>query len=140
MSFQAPAGTKTSAIRAGFAGLIAGGLACLWPAIASPATLPTEHVIAGWRQQSQHPLVGKIWVGRDNRLVDAGEMSRGNIVGSPVAEAVGIMRTRYLLLGEIHDNREHHLLRAGLIDAVIDPEAAAPIVGFNKPLPADASH
>ncbi|MBL8700116.1 MAG: acetolactate synthase catalytic subunit [Alphaproteobacteria bacterium] len=27
-----------------------------------------------------------------------------------------------------------------LIDAVIDPEAAAPIVGFNKPLPADASH
>lgn len=27
-----------------------------------------------------------------------------------------------------------------LIDAVVDPEAAAPIVGFNKPIAADASH
>lgn len=87
------------------------------------ATLPPELVIADWPQRSKHPLVGRIWLVREQRLVDAPAIARGVLVGSPIADAIGIRSRTFLLLGEIHDNPDHHLFRAGLIDAVTGPTA-----------------
>lgn len=38
-------------------------------------------------------------------------------------QALGFGAQAYVLLGEVHDNAEHHLLRAGLIDRLSEPTA-----------------
>jgi uncharacterized iron-regulated protein len=91
------------------------------PAIA--ATLPPELVLEAWTRQSAHPLVSRIWIARDNRTIDGPAISRGIITGSPIVDAIGAKAGQLLLLGEIHDNSEHHLFRAGLIDSVTGPTA-----------------
>lgn len=90
---------------------------------AAATTRPAELVLEAWTRQSVHPLVGRIWIARDNRTIDGPALSRGIIVGAPIAEAIGAKSGQLLLLGEIHDNPEHHLFRAGLIDAVTGPNA-----------------
>jgi uncharacterized iron-regulated protein len=54
-----------------------------------------------------HPLVGKIWAPRAGRFTDEGE----------VAAALG--GAELILLGEMHDNVDHHLLQARLVRAVL---------------------
>jgi uncharacterized iron-regulated protein len=54
-----------------------------------------------------HPLVGRIWDTRAGRFVSAGAL------------AAEIARARYVLLGERHDNPDHHRLQAALVRALI---------------------
>ncbi|MFQ5699857.1 MAG: ChaN family lipoprotein [Myxococcota bacterium] len=53
-----------------------------------------------------HPLVGKIWDVGEARFVDSGQLD---------SRAAG---ARFVLLGEKHDNADHHLLQARLIRAL----------------------
>ena len=79
-------------------------------------TLPSEQVIQAWPRTSTHPLVGKILRTSDVRITDGLAVARGILTGHPIAEALEIGGAKFVLLGEVHDNAEHHLLRAGLID------------------------
>jgi uncharacterized iron-regulated protein len=60
----------------------------------------TEHV--------SHPLVGRIWDPRGGRLVDE------------AALAAAVASADFVLLGETHDNPDHHLLQARLLRAILD--------------------
>lgn len=72
----------------------------------------------GWQQspwsswttslQADHPLVGKIWSTRKRRLVTPEE----------VAEALAA--APFGLLGEIHDNPDHHRLQAWALGAMVE--------------------
>lgn len=93
------------------------------PAAVHATTLPPEAVVASWRAKSSHPLVGKILHTRDGRIADAVALSRGILTGNPITEAIGFKGVQLLLLGEVHDNPEHHLLRAGLIDDLTERSA-----------------
>jgi uncharacterized iron-regulated protein len=53
------------------------------------------------------PLAGRIWDTRAQEWVSTTELERG------------LTRARYVLLGEVHDNAEHHRLRHGLLAALI---------------------
>ncbi len=54
-----------------------------------------------------HPLVGKIWDGRASRLVDEAALSDA------------ISSADLVLLGEVHDNPDHHLLQARLVRTIV---------------------
>ena len=54
-----------------------------------------------------HPLSGRIWDIRAQGWVSTTELERE------------LARARYVLLGEVHDNAEHHRLRRGLLAALI---------------------
>ncbi|HJM92569.1 MAG: ChaN family lipoprotein [Alphaproteobacteria bacterium] len=55
----------------------------------------------------QHHLVGRIWRSADGRFVDQKVL------------AEDLVRAAYILLGEKHDNPDHHLLQARLIELLI---------------------
>lgn len=71
----------------------------------TPAPLPQ----AGWESplHRDHPLVGRIWDVRASRFVTEREL---------VAALAG---ARFVLLGETHDNPDHHALQARLLHALI---------------------
>ncbi len=62
-----------------------------------------------------HPLVGKIWSTRAARFVDERTL-RARLRG-------------YVLLGEKHDNPDHHVLQARLVDAML-ADGRSPAVAF----------
>ncbi len=62
-----------------------------------------------------HPLVGRIWSVREGRFVDERAM-------------LGALRG-YVLLGEKHDNPDHHALQAEILHALVDA-GAKPAVAF----------
>ena len=64
-----------------------------------------------------HPLVGRIWDGRAGRFVSEAD------VRSSVA------RGRFVLLGETHDNADHHALQARLVEAMV-AAGRRPALGF----------
>jgi uncharacterized iron-regulated protein len=76
----------------------------------------TETIVAGWEKPGGHPLIGKIWSPTSAQLADGFELARGPRAATPIARAVGLKGHAFVLLGEVHDNPEHHLLRAGLLD------------------------
>ena len=53
-----------------------------------------------------HPLVGKIWDQRGQRFVDEAALS------------TAIAGADYVMLGEMHDNADHHVLQARLVRAL----------------------
>jgi uncharacterized iron-regulated protein len=53
------------------------------------------------------PLAGRIWDTRAQEWVSTTELERG------------LTRARYVLLGEVHDNAEHHRVRHGLLAALV---------------------
>lgn len=53
-----------------------------------------------------HPLAGRIWDAQGVRFVDAAEVT------------ARLRRNRIILLGETHDNPEHHRIQARLFDAL----------------------
>jgi uncharacterized iron-regulated protein len=55
----------------------------------------------------KHPLVGKIWAGRAGAFVDEASL------------VDALTRADLVLLGETHDNPDHHLLQARLVRAVV---------------------
>jgi uncharacterized iron-regulated protein len=63
-----------------------------------------------------HPLVGKIWDSHATRFVSETEL------WSAVNEA------RYLLLGEKHDNPDHHALQMHMLEELLQDEAVAGVV------------
>jgi uncharacterized iron-regulated protein len=74
----------------------------------SPETAPSEPgppwVSPGLRE---HPLSGRIWRTSDGRFIDA-------------AQVVADLRAAsYVLLGEKHDNADHHRVQAWLVDSLI---------------------
>lgn len=64
-----------------------------------------------------HPLVGRIWDQRAQRFVDEAALSR----------AIG--DAAYVMLGEMHDNPDHHVLQARLVRA-IGAAGARPALAF----------
>lgn len=79
------------------------------PALAVPAE--------GWVSSLDraHPLVGRIWSVREGRFVDE--------------RTVRAALRGYVLLGEKHDNPDHHALQARLLDAMV-ADGRRPVVAF----------
>jgi uncharacterized iron-regulated protein len=55
-----------------------------------------------------HPLVGRVWDGRAGAFSDE------------AALAAAVAAADFVLLGEVHDNVDHHLLQARLVRAALD--------------------
>jgi len=64
-----------------------------------------------------HPLAGRVWTVREGRWVDE------------AALAADLARADFVLLGEIHDNPDHHLLQARLV-AALAATGRQPAVAF----------
>jgi len=66
--------------------------------------------IGDWRSGtfSDHPLVGKIWSATENRFVDQQELLE-ILLSAPV-----------VLLGEKHDNADHHRLQARIVQTLVE--------------------
>ena len=54
-----------------------------------------------------HPLVGRIWEPRAGRYVDEAELTRA------------VTSADFVVLGETHDNPDHHILQARLLRAIV---------------------
>lgn len=63
-----------------------------------------------------HPLVGKIWDSHEAQFVSEAEL------WSAVNDA------RYLLLGEKHDNPDHHALQLHMLESLLQVDAVAAVV------------
>jgi uncharacterized iron-regulated protein len=65
--------------------------------------------LAPWRAplNREHPLTGRIWDVRGERFVTADEL------------AARLASARYVLLGEKHDNPDHHEVQAALVRALL---------------------
>jgi uncharacterized iron-regulated protein len=81
-----------------------------WPGLADAERTP---LLGGWKSdvRTEHPLVGIRW-----DLAEARPMGWDELV-----ERAG--RHRYLLLGEKHDNPDHHRLQARLVGTLAQPDA-----------------
>jgi uncharacterized iron-regulated protein len=85
----------------------------------APPSPPGRPAISlAWRSalHLQNPLVGAIWDARRGRFIE----DEGALVKAAAT-------ARYLLLGEIHDNPDHHQLEATLVRAAskVEPRPAA---------------
>lgn len=76
--------------------------------VSSSANRAPEPPARTWRSalNRDHPLVGRIW-----------DVRRGVWVDEPALVAE-LSRARFVLLGERHDNADHHLLQAELVRAL----------------------
>src|SRR4029434_10993771 len=72
-----------------------------------------------WESKAEqtHPLVGRIW-----------DVKAGSFIGEDTLVA-RLVASRYVLLGERHDNPDHHVLQAKLIRAMVEA-GRRPAVGF----------
>ncbi len=75
-----------------------------------PAAAPPIDVAWTSPLHRDHPLVGRIWDTRAGRFATEAEL-RAALVAS---------RQPFLLLGETHDNPDHHVLQARLLQAVLE--------------------
>lgn len=102
---------------------------------ASPAGGPWETTVA-----ADHPLVGVIWDARTGQTI------------SEEALVARLATSRFVLLGEKHDNPDHHRLQARVFTALLaagrrpalafemfDADAAPAVQGFLGEKPADAA-
>ena len=64
-----------------------------------------------------HPLVGRIW-----------DVKAGAFIGEDVL-VTRLVASRFVLLGERHDNPDHHVLQAKLVHAMIEA-GRRPALGF----------
>src|SRR5215470_11936005 len=86
--------------------------------VGSLATLALALVVAGcakggkieWESQVEqaHPLVGRIW-----------DVWAGAFIGEDALVA-RLVASRFVLLGERHDNPDHHALQAKLLRAMLE--------------------
>ena len=77
--------------------------------------------LAPWRAplEREHPLTGRIWEVKAARFVDASAVTR-RLAGA-----------RYALLGEKHDNPDHHAIQAALVRALL-ASGRRPAVAFEQ--------
>lgn len=73
------------------------------------ATRPAAIDLGGWQAPlgRGHPLAGKIWDTRADRFITPEEL------------VTGLAKARYVLLGERHDNPDHHRAQAALLRALL---------------------
>jgi uncharacterized iron-regulated protein len=79
-----------------------------------------EAVIAGWRGPGAHPLAGTIVDLRSGEPVVRPLPPPDDRNGSALVRMLELGRAKFVLLGEVHDNPEHHRLRAGMIDGLTE--------------------
>lgn len=86
---------------------------------ACASAAPPPGPVSEWesRHGRGHPLVGRIWDVSESRFIDAGTLEER------------LARARFVLLGERHDNPDHHRLQARLVGAMI-AAGRRPAVGF----------
>lgn len=87
-------------------------------AAACPAPQPAEIVLASWRAACAHPLCARIYATDPKsrfRQPDAAETSCGR-TSDILAAMSGPAQGGVLVLGEAHDNPEHHKFQAALVD------------------------
>ena len=74
-----------------------------------------------WRStlQLDHPLVGAIWSASEGRRISDGDL------------ASALRAARYRLIGEIHDNPDHHAIQLELLRQLAD-SGLKPIVAFEQ--------
>jgi uncharacterized iron-regulated protein len=77
--------------------------------------------LAPWRAplEREHPLTGRIWDVRAARFVESDALAR-RLAGA-----------RYVLLGEKHDNPDHHQIQAALVRAML-ASGRRPAVAFEQ--------
>jgi len=99
--------------------LLCAGVLCGCSAMMQlPVTIP-DVVGEKWYSfyQKDHVLVGRIWSPAEKRFVSQGEL----------LEAV--LRAQYVLLGEKHDNVDHHQIQAWLVNKMVEA-GRRPAVAF----------
>lgn len=116
------AGLGFSALAA-CAGPAPGGPGFSASASPAPADLPPLlNVDSGAR--AAHPLVGRIWSPAEGRNVSESEFARH------------VVNSRYVLIGEKHDNPGHHRLQAGILAELVRagrrPAVAWEMIDFSK--------
>ncbi|HSP81010.1 MAG TPA: ChaN family lipoprotein [Myxococcaceae bacterium] len=89
-------------LSASFVLLVLCGCAASAPSHRPGPAAPAER---SWRstQHQEHPLVGRIWDVRRGQWVEEAELREA------------LAQARFVLLGERHDNPDHHLLQAELV-------------------------
>lgn len=90
------------------AAVVVGGLAACGGGIAGGATLASP---AGkWVSEFErdHPLAGRVWQPKQQRFTDAASL------------LVAVGRSDFVLIGEKHDNPDHHRLQAWLVERMIE--------------------
>jgi uncharacterized iron-regulated protein len=77
--------------------------------LAGCAVAPPVLDLGAWQAPlgRDHPLAGRVWDVRDGRFV------------TPAAVVRELAAARYVLLGERHDNPDHHRVQAGLLRALL---------------------
>ena len=77
--------------------------------LAAGCAAPGGVTLAPWRAplEREHPLTGRIWDVKAGRFVDAAAVTQ-RLAGA-----------RYVLLGEKHDNPDHHQIQAALVRALL---------------------
>src|SRR5262249_59775917 len=77
--------------------------------------------LAPWRAplEREHPLTGRIWDVKGARFVDSAAVTRR------------LTDARYVLLGEKHDNPDHHAIQAALVRALL-ASGRRPAVAFEQ--------
>lgn len=106
------------------------------------AVAPVQVPQGGWRTAAlvDHPLVGRIWDARKEQFVDWEEL------------VVRLLPARVVLLGEKHDNPDHHALQTEVLAALVasgrhpavafeqfDGDQAVALAAFLAQGPADAT-
>jgi uncharacterized iron-regulated protein len=121
---------RSIARRAGLALLLAAGCAhrpCSSTEL-GPAAYQREWVSTLGRD---HPLVGRIWDVRQARAVEARTLEDA------------LATADFVLLGETHDNPDHHLMQARLVRALVDhgrrPAVAFEMLDTNQQAAVDAA-
>lgn len=93
-------------------------LIALAVALAAPASSGEPLMLWQSGFQRSHPLVGRIWLSAEARFVEPEELA---------AQAA---ESEILLLGEKHDNPDHHRLQAWLLEEVAARRGKPPLVVF----------
>jgi uncharacterized iron-regulated protein len=83
------------------------------------ACAPLAAIMQTGRDAAVHPLSGRIWDTRAQDWVSTTELERR------------LARVRYVLLGEVHDNAEHHRLHRGLLAALIR-DGRRPVIAMEQ--------
>ena len=106
--------------------LIIAALTSPIPSTAREATLANP---AKWQAtlEANHPLIGKIWSTKKNDFVE------------PSALLDDLKLKKFILLGETHDNPDHHWLQASIIEALTNmnrkPNLVMEMVNVNQMRP-----
>lgn len=97
--------------------VLASVLACVaafTPVAAQAQSAPSVGTPRAWVSTiaREHPLVGRMWSPERGRFMETGLIARE------------ILHEELVILGEVHDNPDHHKIRAEIISAAFGPQAA----------------